>query len=241
MFSSDAERRKYELLLEGAEFKVDNKKTWQVIKKLVAGMNSWSWIERFDKTEDGRGGYFALCTYYDGPGETEKVEAIARRDLNDLKYLGNEQAFSFEKFTTKLQYCFNILDEEFALEKTKVRAMFDRIHSSHPAIIATVAMVKGKAENKNSFVNAANDLSEAILQLFPTNKFSKRDRREINEMGRGRGGRGGRGDGGRGEGRGRGGTMTQPTNNKINGVDVSDPDRTFSKTEFEKIGDGGRL
>ena len=123
--------------------------------------------------------------------------------------------------------------------------MFDRIHSSHPAIIATVAMVKGKAENKNSFVNAANDLSEAILQLFPTNRFSKRDRREINEMGRGRGrgrgGRGGRGDGGRGEGRGRGGTMTQPTNNKINGVDVSDPDRTFSKTEFEKIGDGGRL
>ena len=27
VFSSDAERRKYELLLEGAEFKVDNKKT----------------------------------------------------------------------------------------------------------------------------------------------------------------------------------------------------------------------
>ena len=90
MFSSDAERRKYELLLEGAEFKVDNKKTWQVIKKLVAGTNAWSWIERFDKTKNGRGGYLALCMYYDGPGETEKVEAIARRDLNELKYLGNE-------------------------------------------------------------------------------------------------------------------------------------------------------
>ena len=147
-----------------------------------AGTNAWSWIERFDKTEDGRGGYLALCTYYDGPGETEKVEAIARHDLNELRYLGNEPAFSFEKFTMKLQSCLNILDQDFALEKTKVRAMFDHIHTSHPVMVAMIAMVKGKAENKNNFTNAANDLRDSILQLFSTSRFSKRHRRGIAEM-----------------------------------------------------------
>jgi hypothetical protein len=167
--SSQVTRRELNLLwiTKRSEFVVDNKKVWQVLKKLVAGTNAWSWIERFDKTENGRGAWMSLCAYYDGPGGTEKVEAIARRDLNEVKYLGNEQVFSFEKFTTKVQSCFNILDQEYALEKTKVRAMCDRIHTSHPALIATIETVKGKTENRNSFTNAANELSEAISQLFP--------------------------------------------------------------------------
>ena len=175
---------------------------------------------------DGRGAWLALCAYYDGPGETEKAEAMARRDLHELRYLGSEAVFSFKKVMTKLQSCFNILEHEFALEKVKVRAMFDRIHTTHPALVAMIATVKGKTENKNSFTSAANDLSELISQLFPTtNRISRRERREISEMGRGcgRGGRGhGRGDEHSnrqgGDGRGRGSTMTQPTNNKINGV-----------------------
>ena len=40
-------------------------------------------------------------------------------------------------------------------------------------MVTTVAMVKGKTESKNSFTKAANDLSELISQLFPTNKFSR--------------------------------------------------------------------
>lgn len=55
VFASEAERRKYEILLEGAEFMVDNKTEWQIIKQLVSGTSAWSWIERFDKTENGRG------------------------------------------------------------------------------------------------------------------------------------------------------------------------------------------
>ena len=254
VFLSDAERRKYELVLEGPEFIVDNKKTWKVIKKLVSGTNAWPWIERFDKAEDGRGAWKGLCAFYDGPGEVEKLEAIARRDLTELKYLGQEQVFSFEKFTTKLQGCFNILEKEFNLESLKVRAMFDRIHTSHPVLLATIAVIKNKAENKNNFRNAANELSEAIAQIFPSSRMSRKERRAIYELasggggrGRGRGGgRGGRGRGGRGSGGpggGRGGRFTQPTspvNNKINGIDVSDPNRTFSPQEFRTLGEGGR-
>ena len=275
VFTSEAERRKYELQLEGAEFMVDNKTVWQVLKKLVSGTTAWSWIEKYDKTGNGRGAYRDLCAHFDGPGETEKVEAIARRDLSELKYLGQEHVFSFERFTTKLQSCFNILDKEYALESLKVRAMFDRIHTNHPALIATIAMVKGKRENKESFVNASNELSEEISQLFPAaNKFTKRQNREIYEMGRGRGhsdrdgrgrsrgergsGRDGSGRGRRGSGRGRSGrgsgrggsgrggegghgrSMIQPVNNKINGVDVTNPNRTFSTREFSQLGDGGR-
>ena len=66
IYTSEAERRKYKILREGAEFKVDNKKVWQIIKKLVSGTNVWSCIEKYDKKEDGRGAWMALCAYYDG-------------------------------------------------------------------------------------------------------------------------------------------------------------------------------
>ena len=132
--------------------------------------------------------------------------------------------------------------------------MFDRIHTSHPVLLATIAVIKNKAENKNNFRNAANELSEAIAQIFPSSRMSRKERRAIYELasggggrGRGRGGgRGGRGRGGRGSGGpggGRGGRFTQPTspvNNKINGIDVSDPNRTFSPQEFRTLGEGGR-
>ena len=35
--------------------------------------------------------------------------------------------------------------------------------------------------------------------------------------------------------------MTQPKNNKIHGIDVSNPNRTFNDAEFHKLGDGGPL
>lgn len=59
-------------------------------------------------------------------------------------------SFPSRSVQQSLQSCFNILEKEYALESLKVRAMFDHIHTSHPALIATVAMVKGKRENKES-------------------------------------------------------------------------------------------
>ena len=35
--------------------------------------------------------------------------------------------------------------------------------------------------------------------------------------------------------------MTQPKNNKIHGIDVSNPNRNFNNADFNKLGDGGRL
>ena len=39
-FISESECCKYEVQLEGAEFVVDNKKVWQILKKLVLGTNA---------------------------------------------------------------------------------------------------------------------------------------------------------------------------------------------------------
>ena len=35
--------------------------------------------------------------------------------------------------------------------------------------------------------------------------------------------------------------MTQPMNNKINGIDVANPNRNFNDAGFQKLGDGGCL
>ncbi len=74
-------------------------------------------------------------------------------------------------------------------------------------------------------------------------------RRALANAGRGRGGRGGGRGRGRGGGRGNSGcgnngegTSSNGNNNgkKFNGISLADPNRTFSVTEFQKLGAAGR-
>ena len=50
-----------------------------------------------------------ILTHYDGTSEGARMKQVARSDLKDILY-NNETTFTLEKYVTKLQEIFNVLE-----------------------------------------------------------------------------------------------------------------------------------
>ena len=160
---------------------------------------AWAWIQRYDRTENGREAMTALSNHYDGPGQVTKRLSEARSDINSLHYKGIESSFPFETYITRLQDNFETLrlNGEEEHESNQVRILLDGIDSSNSQLNAAKVNIGMSQTLRNDFTGACNVLAEQISLIFP--KDRKRQGRRIASAqrgrgrGRGRGGRGGRG------------------------------------------------
>ena len=145
-----------------------------------------------------------------------------------------------------LKDCFATLEEDewATTERDKLDYLLDGIQNTGLAVaVSTISMLQTL---RSSFEEAAGILLHEVQQLFP--QAANRGKRTIAQLetnqdqsqganmagkiggkGRGHGGRG-NGRGGRGAGRGRGGGRVI-----LNGVDVTDPNRTFTNEEWNKL------
>ena len=71
----------YQASLRGPSFRKDNKRVYSIMKQLLVETVAWVWIQRYDKTENGREAMEALSAHYDGPGQVTKRLSEARNDL----------------------------------------------------------------------------------------------------------------------------------------------------------------
>lgn len=259
-FDGEVEQLIYDAPLEGPVYQVDNRQVYRILKSKLTGTDSWDWIKKYDRTQDGRKTMLTLRTHYDGPGEVQKRIAKAEASINLLHYKA-EQTFSFEKFITRLNGAFQVLEEhgEGYSERKKVTLMCDKIQNSHTDLRAAIQIVRRDSTLNQNFHDAANSLSEAVASIFPSADKISNDRfkRKIADLGSGGRGGGGRGRGsgrfqgsgrqgqGQGRGRGRGGRAGRPyggrsgnnngTSSIVNGVDISDVTRDFSTDEWNKL------
>ena len=202
-FADDEERRLYKVALAGPKYMCDRTNVYQLLKGLFIDTEGWSWMSKWDRTQDGRRAWQDACAHYDGPGETQKRIVQARANISELFYK-SESSFSFEKFSTRLREAYAIMEdnEEPILPQTQVRDMCDRITCEHTAVVTAVTNVRtGRDDNgdryRDNFASAANHISEVISQAFPklqSRGFNKRQRvASLGGRGPGRGrGRGGR-------------------------------------------------
>ena len=239
----------------GANYKVDNNQVYRIIKSKVIGTDILKWINPFDKNQDGRGAMEQLRHHYDGPGQVQRKIAQAEAQIASLHYR-SEQAFSFERFITKLNGAFQVLDEngEGLSERKKVSIMCDKIQNNHTDLRAAVQIIRRDTDLNKNFKNAADSLSEHIASIFPESSDRSTNKRKIAGLETGRGGgrggggrfnyRGGRhGRGGRGGFHGgRGGRFINRPNRTTgadssicNGVDLRDIDRNFTPDEWRKL------
>ena len=250
-FENDVERLIHEAPLEGPIFNADNHQVYRIIKSKLVGTDSWEWISQYDRTENGRATMNTLRTHYDGPGEITKRVARAEAQIQALHYK-SEQSFSFERFITKLNGAYQVLQEhkEGLTERKKVSLMCDKIQNNNPALVAAVQIVRHAPDLSIDFRSAANKLSEAISSIFPSQDKPQTDRykRKMSSVGSDRGGGrtagGGRfgGRNGRGRGRaggqGRGGRHNRTTGGDsaiCNGVDISNLERNFTPDEWRQL------
>jgi hypothetical protein len=111
LFLTDDEKRRYEMPLQGENFKHDNKLVFQMLKSACIKSDAWAWIRSFDRAADGRKAWLALVEHYDGSGELSKRVERAKAELERLHYM-DEKVFPFEKFITKLKENFNVLEKD---------------------------------------------------------------------------------------------------------------------------------
>ena len=140
------------------------------------------------------------------------------------------------------------------MDKQKVNKLIERIQSTDTKLLAAVEVIQEK--HPRDFAAAANTIGAKISLLYKTIQSKKTQqgnnykRRQISGIDSNKsyrnnqGGRSSRGGGGRGHGSPRSaGNNNAHHGDKtmINGVDVSDPTRTFTSNEMERLGVNGRL
>ena len=257
VFEDEDEERKYQMPLDGENFKRDNKLVYSMLKAACVKSDAWTWIQDQDRSANGRAAWNALVSHYDGSGELNKRLERAKEEISRLHYR-NESVFPFERYITKLKENFFVLgkdDDERLTGKQKVDQMLKGIKSSDASIIAAKTDIykdfRSDFDAAASFLSGliANIHSGAQIEYAHRNQGRKRNisssesgrgggRGRFRRGGRGDGDRGGRGSGhrsGRSSGRGHssgGGGRSMV----INGVDVSDPTRQFSGDEWNRLG-----
>ena len=267
LFLDDDEMRRYQMPLEGENFKRDNKLVYQMLKSACIKSDAWTWIQSFDRAADGRKAWLSLVGHYDGTGELSKRVERAKEEITRLHYK-DEKVFPFEKYITKLKENFYVLEKdkhEDLTGKQRVDTLLRGIRSTDPGIMSAKVNVfqsyRGNFDKAVEFMSSLIANMHAAAQLDYANRHGNK-RRYVSAMGssdqrggRGRARQGGRTGqrGGRGDGRGRDGRGRGRNNERrtyANNVDITDPHRNFTSDEWDRLGtmrsyvlqlrDGGR-
>ena len=227
-------QRIYHVQLAGPKFRADRTTVYQIYKSKLIDTDAWVWMKPYDTSKNGRDTHYALSAHYDGPGETQKRITEARHMLSTVHYKA-EHIFTFEKFITRLQDTYQILEDnnEPKLETEKVREMCDKIQCDKTEIRSAVVTVRTSVDPlgqyyRNDYTRASNHLSEVVGMCFPFDTANKtgearriRNVSETNTQGRGRGRSHGRGGGG-------GRHNNQKRKQMVNGVDITDLTRYYT-------------
>ena len=254
VFATTEQERMYQLAHTGDGFDLDNAMVYRKLKAFLIDGPGWPWIEPHDADEDGREAWLAWTNHYNGEGELSKRTALAKAKLDVLHYK-NERSMSFEKVVEQLSLIFQTLnkdDDESLSDRQQVEKLLKCITTDDPELRGAKVVVSN--QYAADFTNACAFFSREVARIHgPAQLEARRDRsckRRVSSTdrtrhGRGRfggrgGGRGGRG--GRFGGRsGRGGRGNNNRQSIINGVDVSDPTRSFTDDEWNALSfNGGR-
>jgi hypothetical protein len=253
-FASNEERRMFQFPITGESFQLDNQTVYQKLKAFLIDSPGWAWIEPHDTAENGRAAYLAWTTHYNGEGELSKRTAIAKSKLDALHYR-NERSMSFERCTEIMTKCFNTLhkdvDQRYS-DRQKVEKLLKAIRCQDTELLAAKVVID--QQYSRNFIGACGYFSQQVARIhgpaqleYKQNKNKKRGIYAVDSRA-GRGGRGRSRHGGRNNTRGgRGGRSGRPgrgggrASHVINGIDVSDPNRSFTAQEWEALGpNGGR-
>ena len=244
-FADDFERRLYQLPLTGAAFEEDNRKVYHLLKAFLIDTPGWAWIEHYNATEHGRGAFWAWADHYNGQGELSKRTQMAKATLQSLHYK-NEWSMSFERYSELLTKVFVSLDkdlDEALSNQQKIEKLLKGINTPDTELTASKAVIM--LNYPYDFTRACSYFSQQVSRLhgraqLENKKYRKRRISEVRTRGgHGQGGCGRYERGGRRSGRGGRGGRGGRDQVVINGIDVSDPTRSFTNDEWSKLARNG--
>ena len=228
----------YDFPLQGKVFKKDNTDVASLLSSELNGHPSIAHIRIALSKKDGRTAMLKLMKSMEGTGPIRNRILEAKERLGRLKYLGNESQYPFAKFTASLVKEFSVLDTDrvYALnERQKLDMFFEKLADiKDNKLTSSVTFARNMC---NTLDEAIDSISSEITYNLSTQSSQKnfgnpQTKRKISASQSAK------------PTQQKSSTSTyDPTKSytKINGVDISDPTRLFSKEEFSKIGNDGRL
>ena len=84
VFVDDFEERIFQMPITGPDFDLDNRTVYRKLKAFLVITAGYAWIERYDKTENGRQAFKAWVDHYNGTGELSKRTALEKSKLESL-------------------------------------------------------------------------------------------------------------------------------------------------------------
>lgn len=225
----------------GLAFREDNRLVYQIYKDLMIGTDGYTWFSRAPRG-NGRAAHLLIEEHYRGDAEVALRAASAEARMKGLFYK-QQSSMPFEKYLTRLNECWELMEDndQFYSDAQKVKKLLDGVKSEDPEVVAIKAVIR--STYPNNYNAASTMMSGQIAILFPgshtdsNNDTSNKYKRKISAVNRHEG-RGGRGRGRHTNNAGRGG---RGRNQKLAGVDVSDPMRNFTTEEWRRLRESGFL
>jgi hypothetical protein len=97
----------------------DNHKVLQILLNIFQATLAYTYIEKFTRTWDGRGAYWALYNHYLGEHNVSNMVTKALAVLQELRYTGESKNLNWEKYVNKHEENHNILQSMVAVEITR--------------------------------------------------------------------------------------------------------------------------
>jgi hypothetical protein len=233
----------------------------------VGRREALAWIEQHINTQDGRAAFASFREHFEGEGPTAMRRNQAFAQLKSLHWK-NEASMTFAEFSSALKNAYDIVSEEAPYaDEHKVRDLLEKIKPTSQ--VQQMEVVKGRVRDEfpTDFNKAIAYIASRIAEIYAediaklhrfgiTNKRNRQvyeTKSDGRGQGRGRGNgqmmnRGGRGNkrAGRGYNAGRNvrGGRGLPNMGRqqitFNGIDATDPNRSFTHDEWDQLGNSGR-
>jgi hypothetical protein len=100
-----------QMQLAGNHFNSDNQTVYRILKSLTLDKEAYAWVQPSDATSNGRQAALALMDHFDGPVEVLNRYNMAKQELEEAEYQGNEGIYSFSKFSSVLQKAFTTMEQ----------------------------------------------------------------------------------------------------------------------------------
>jgi hypothetical protein len=223
----------YKFPLSGEYFAEDNRTVYRMLADLMVGTDGYTWIEEYDRSQNGRAAWLKLVEHYNGGGQQEKAIARAEALIRTTHYK-NETLFPFETFSSRLLGAYRDLEIHGRPKSQyeQVRDTLERIHLTEPR--AEIAKAHVRCYFRTDLTGALMYLSREFAEMYPEATFqpSDRRRRQISAAE----------EGSRQRQRTDDGDEPKTVNGVItyNGVNVTDVGATISSEDMNRLGRTGQ-
>ncbi len=165
-------------ILKGRHYELDNPRFYRKLKSFVVNGEGWSYIKKFERSQDGRKAYLALKTQCEGTASKIMRKNKAYASISNAAYSGSRCQYKFQDFINTHQTAHNEIldcDPTEAVPESKKVADFLKGITDPSKLESAVSVVLGDPRMLNDFQMCQQYLSTTVENRATLEKSKERN------------------------------------------------------------------